>query len=132
MPLRDIMAEAAVKLGDVPDYGISFDGYTISPNRDTSSTLKNGKSCDVFFSFLDDVRIGAGMSGRFRILETVVRHQYSNQSFYPEPLIVHSEVHDKCIQITIRSNGHFSEDDIRDLARKISNDLRDVEQLGGS
>ena len=132
-PLRGIMAEAAVKLGDVPDYGISFGWlYHLSPNRDTSSTLKNGKSCDVFFSFLDDVRIGAGMSGRFRILETVVRHQYSNQSFYPEPLIVHSEVHDKCIQITIRSNGHFSEDDIRDLARKISNDLRDVEQLGGS
>ena len=48
------------------------------------------------------------------------------------PVLQNLGVHDKCIQITIRSNGHFSEDDIRDLARKISNDLRDVEQLGGS
>ena len=134
MPLSDIMAEAAVKLGEVPDHGISFGWlYHLCPDRDISSTLKNGNSCDVFFSFLDDVRIGAGISGPFRILETVVRHQYSNRSFYPEPLIVHSEVHDQCIRITIRANARFfSEDDIRDLARKISNDLRDVAQLGGS
>lgn len=134
MSLSDIMAEAAVKLGEVPDHGISFGWlYHLCPDRDISSTLKNGNSCDVFFSFLDDVRIGTGISGPFRILETVVRHQYSNRSFYPEPLIVHSEVHDQCIRITIRANARFfSEDGIRDLARKISNDLRDVAQLGGS
>ena len=134
MPLHDIMADASGKLGDVPDHGFSFGWlYHLRPERPTSSTLDNGNSCDVFFSFLDDVRIGVSSNGRFRILETVVRHQYSNQSFYPEPLIVHSEVRDKCIQITIRANGrYFSEDGIRDLARNISTDLRNVAQLGGT
>ena len=128
--LPEIVADVSTQLGLVPDAGAAFGWLCHSASTDNaSSPLKSNKPCDIFFSFLEDVRFGANATQQFRVIETLVRHNYTNESFYPEGLVVHSEVRDACIQTTIKANGLlFSEETISDLAISMFDDLAQVTQ----
>ena len=81
-------------------------------------------SLDIFFSFFEDVRFGANAIEQFRVLETLVRHNYTNESFYPESLIVHGEIRNARIQITMTADRHlFCEEAIDNLAMNMFDDL---------
>ncbi len=125
MSLPNFVADVSTKLRLAPDAGAAFGWLCHSASGDnTFRPLKNNKPFDIFFSFLEDVRLGANATEQFRVLKTLVRHNYTNESFYPEPLIVHVEVHDECIQITIKANSAlFCEDTLSNLVINILDDL---------
>ncbi len=125
MSLPEIMADVSTKLGLAPDAGAAFGWLCHSASgENTSRPLENNKPFDIFFSFLEDVGFGVNATEQFRVLKTLVRHNYINESFYPEGLVVHGEVRDACIQINIKADGVlFCEETISNLAINIFDDL---------
>ena len=123
--LPEIVADVSTKLGLVPDAGTAFGWLCQSgAGHNMARLLNNEKPLDIFFSFLEDVRFGANATEQFRVLETLVRHNYTNESFYPESLVVHGEIRNARIQITMTADRHlFCEEAIDNLAMNMFDDL---------